>query len=280
MQNMRKILLLLTVSIVFLFAACSSGNDKAANDNTIKDGKQTEETSKEDKTEDKDKSEKKDKKDSDEQEEKAEKADKDAIEKTEIKKTTADKQKKSNEVRTEKDKQQSSASSSSEQKAAAQKQSSEQSKTADKPKSTPKQDAPKKQAAPKKESQPSKEKESAKPAPKPKPAEPEKKQETVTISVTFPSGVSGKGLSGQAVPYKDGDSAFDVSKKSSAQIGSRNQFGNQYVHTINGVSEFDHGPNSGWNILVNGSMISVGSSSYKVKPGDKIEWRYTKDYTK
>lgn len=274
------------MSIVLLLAACGSANDevKINNDDrlteeSINEVNTNEDDKKKDKQEEKDKKQKKDEK-KDKNDQKVNEASKEDDLKTDVlKKAGTESSKESSN-----DKKTTSAGSNKQTSKKAEESSSKK-ETASQPK----------QAAPQKQQSETKKQESSKssvnnssksssskkePSPPPTPKPKEVKQETVTVSVTFPSGVSGQGLAGQAVTYKDGDSAFDVSKRSSARIGSRNQFGHQYVHTINGVSEFDHGPNSGWNILVNGSMISVGASAYKVKPGDKIEWRYTEDFTK
>jgi hypothetical protein len=48
-----------------------------------------------------------------------------------------------------------------------------------------------------------------------------------------------------------------------------------YVKAIDGVSEFDHGPLSGWMYKVNGQFTNVGAASYPLKSGDVVEWIYT-----
>ena len=45
------------------------------------------------------------------------------------------------------------------------------------------------------------------------------------------------------------------------------------------ISEFTNGPNSGWMYTVNGTHPQVGGEAYFLKPGDKIVWHYTDDYT-
>ena len=44
---------------------------------------------------------------------------------------------------------------------------------------------------------------------------------------------------------------------------------------INQLYEFDCGKNSGWMYSVNGEYPNYGASSYNLKDGDKVEWRYT-----
>ena len=52
-----------------------------------------------------------------------------------------------------------------------------------------------------------------------------------------------------------------------------------YISSINGLSEFDFGPNSGWMYLVNGEHPQVSYSDYSLKQGDAVEWHYTEDYS-
>lgn len=58
--------------------------------------------------------------------------------------------------------------------------------------------------------------------------------------------------------------------------------GGTYVASINGLAEFDEGPNSGWLYKVNGSLPGNGTmaaSEYCLQNGDNLVWFYTKDYT-
>ena len=48
-----------------------------------------------------------------------------------------------------------------------------------------------------------------------------------------------------------------------------------YVEGISNIYEFDCGDLSGWMYCVNGEFPNYGCSGYKVKPGDRIEWKYT-----
>ena len=83
------------------------------------------------------------------------------------------------------------------------------------------------------------------------------------------------------VSFKGGETAFDVLKKICGQQGihmaSRYTplYKSYYVEGINQLYEFDCGKNSGWMYSVNGKYPNYGSSSYELKDGDKIEWRYT-----
>ena len=48
-----------------------------------------------------------------------------------------------------------------------------------------------------------------------------------------------------------------------------------YIEGIGNLYEFDAGELSGWIYRVNGKIMSVGCSQYKLKNGDKIEFLYT-----
>ena len=52
-------------------------------------------------------------------------------------------------------------------------------------------------------------------------------------------------------------------------------YGSYYIEGINNLYEFDCGQNSGWMYSVNGEYPNYGASSYNLKDGDKVEWRYT-----
>ena len=53
-----------------------------------------------------------------------------------------------------------------------------------------------------------------------------------------------------------------------------------YIASINGLTEFDNGPNSGWLYTVNGQKIDRTYDAVKISNGDTIKWYYTDDYTK
>jgi hypothetical protein len=53
---------------------------------------------------------------------------------------------------------------------------------------------------------------------------------------------------------------------------------NGYVSEIGGLSEKDHGPNSGWQYMVDGSSPNVGASDYTFSSSGKMVWYYTDDY--
>lgn len=81
--------------------------------------------------------------------------------------------------------------------------------------------------------------------------------------------------------FKGGETAFDVLKQICGEKGIHLAssytplYKSYYVEGINQIYEFDCGKNSGWMYSVNGKYPNYGASSYKLKDGDKIEWRYT-----
>lgn len=81
--------------------------------------------------------------------------------------------------------------------------------------------------------------------------------------------------------FTPGETVFDVLKRvceaSDLQIeySWTPLYDSYYVEGINHLYEFDCGFESGWMYQVNGGFPNYGSSAYAVKPGDKIEWKYT-----
>ncbi|MCL1848212.1 MAG: S-layer homology domain-containing protein [Clostridiales bacterium] len=53
-----------------------------------------------------------------------------------------------------------------------------------------------------------------------------------------------------------------------------------YVESVDGLSEFDNGPQSGWMIRVNNQLIREGSETFRLNDGDSILWFYSNDWTK
>ncbi|MDR0424723.1 MAG: DUF4430 domain-containing protein, partial [Clostridiales Family XIII bacterium] len=56
--------------------------------------------------------------------------------------------------------------------------------------------------------------------------------------------------------------------------------GADYVSSIDGLSEFGKGPNSGWIFLINGVDPVISAADYTLSGGENVQWRYTLDYTK
>ena len=85
------------------------------------------------------------------------------------------------------------------------------------------------------------------------------------------------------VEFGQGDTVFDVLKRVTKAAGIQMEskwtpmYNSYYVEGINQLYEFDCGEQSGWMYSVNGWYPNYGCSSYELKDGDKIEWRYTCD---
>ena len=55
--------------------------------------------------------------------------------------------------------------------------------------------------------------------------------------------------------------------------------GGNYISSINGLSEFDNGPNSGWMYTINGYHSQQGVAEQQLKDGDAIVLHYSDDWT-
>jgi len=81
--------------------------------------------------------------------------------------------------------------------------------------------------------------------------------------------------------FTPGETVFDVLKRVCEAADLQIEYSwtplydSYYVEGINHLYEFDCGFESGWMYQVNDGFPNYGSSAYEVKPGDKIEWKYT-----
>lgn len=81
--------------------------------------------------------------------------------------------------------------------------------------------------------------------------------------------------------FAEGETAFDVLERELKRRKIHFEFTNVpmydsvYIEGIGNLYEFDAGPLSGWIYRVNGNVLSVGCSQYKLKRGDKLEFLYT-----
>lgn len=71
-----------------------------------------------------------------------------------------------------------------------------------------------------------------------------------------------------------GKTALDLTKEK-ANIKTKGEGVNAYVTEINGIIAQDS-KKEYWAFYVNGKMATVGAGSYKLKQGDKIEWKIEK----
>lgn len=87
----------------------------------------------------------------------------------------------------------------------------------------------------------------------------------------------------QKVTFYEGESVFDVllremkKNKIHMEFSMTPIYNSNYIEGINNLYEFDAGELSGWMYKVNGWFPNYGSSRYKLKDGDVIEWVYTCD---
>ncbi|WP_019913380.1 DUF4430 domain-containing protein [Paenibacillus sp. HW567] len=100
-----------------------------------------------------------------------------------------------------------------------------------------------------------------------------------TISVI---GDSAKGtiLSSTQVVLNAGETAYSLLvRQLGSRVASTTSGGSPYVTSIDGLKEFDRGPNSGWKYSVNGIEPGYSAGDYKLSNGDALVWFYTIDYT-
>ena len=79
--------------------------------------------------------------------------------------------------------------------------------------------------------------------------------------------------------YKSGDKAYDILKRSCAaqhiKITAQNTEYGVYIAGINNIDEKDCGNESGWLYKVNGTYPNITCGEKKVKPNDEILFTYT-----
>lgn len=100
----------------------------------------------------------------------------------------------------------------------------------------------------------------------------------VSLIVRGPEGV-GVIIEEGNFKLEENDTVFDVLQRAANKNGIRLDYrgikSTIYIEGINGLYEFDKGPESGWIYRLNGSIMGKSAGSVKLKDGDKIEWIYT-----
>lgn len=80
-------------------------------------------------------------------------------------------------------------------------------------------------------------------------------------------------------PIAAGDTVYtvltDAARLHALHMEASGANGLMYIHGIGNIYEFDFGELSGWLYTVNGETHSVGVDQYVLKPGDRVEFRYT-----
>lgn len=88
-------------------------------------------------------------------------------------------------------------------------------------------------------------------------------------------------LKEQTVTFKENDTVYDILsrelKKNNILMEVSFTGKSAYIEGIDNLYEFSCGPLSGWTYAVNGQVPQVSCSDYKIKDGDRIQWRYTCD---
>lgn len=119
--------------------------------------------------------------------------------------------------------------------------------------------------------------------PKQQPDPPKKKEQvdTVTVKVVGPE-EKGVILQGAKVLIKEGDTVLSsliaAAKANGFSVEYTGSGSMAYIEGIANIYEFDYGPTSGWLCYLNGQALPKSSGTIKVKNGDLIEWKYTKDF--
>lgn len=102
---------------------------------------------------------------------------------------------------------------------------------------------------------------------------------TVTLSVEKRTIGEGDIISPVSVTLQDGDTAFTVLRRAAQARGiSVDYIGSDatlYVQAIDGLGEFDKGPESGWMYHVNRIEPNYSAGLYVLQNGDVLRWRYT-----
>jgi hypothetical protein len=93
--------------------------------------------------------------------------------------------------------------------------------------------------------------------------------------------INGTSVSGKKIVIHNSSTVLSVLQEACGLYGIDILSYKGYVSSMNGLSEFDQGPNSGWLYQVNGNTPSTtGADQYKLTGGERVTWYYTKDFTK
>lgn len=102
---------------------------------------------------------------------------------------------------------------------------------------------------------------------------------TASVTTTENKKVSFSGSKKFNFPDYEGETAFDLLSELCEEKGWDLEGDGSYVTAINGLAEFDGGPQSGWMYSVNGKYPDVSAGDYVCEKGDKITWRYVTSWT-
>lgn len=88
------------------------------------------------------------------------------------------------------------------------------------------------------------------------------------------SAVGGPVSGGTTVTFEQGATAYDALMACGLSVNASNSPYGVYVSAIGGLAEGEHGGSSGWKYAVNGSEPSQACSTYVLRDGDAVTWRY------
>jgi len=95
----------------------------------------------------------------------------------------------------------------------------------------------------------------------------------IKASITINPGESSQVLASQDVEIEEGKTALDFTRQVTT-VETKGEGQNAFVTGIGGRTA-NTAKKEFWEMLVNSKPAEVGAGSYKIKDGDKIEWRIT-----
>ena len=103
-------------------------------------------------------------------------------------------------------------------------------------------------------------------------------QKKASIFVAGPVGSGWVLFPEQTLTIEAGETAYSLLKKTGLPlvVDESTQYG-VYVKAIDGLAEFDEGPDSGWMYRVNGKFPGHSAALARISDGDTVEWLYTRD---
>jgi len=102
--------------------------------------------------------------------------------------------------------------------------------------------------------------------------------QTAAVTLSVHGGANrGEIVTPRSVAYTTGDTAYSLLVKAlgADRVEASGTGANVYVSGIDGLYEFDNGPQSGWMYAVNCTFPSASAGNYTLHNGDKLAWRYT-----
>lgn len=96
----------------------------------------------------------------------------------------------------------------------------------------------------------------------------------ITFTIDYPKESKQKNVESLEMTLQKGETPLDALQN----YGKENRIAvvqkDGYVTGINGISEKDYGPQSGWVYLVNGKIPGVAANAQPLKSDDHLEWKY------